>query len=304
MNNLLIVALLFLAGCLDTNKVKKSSPTPIEDGRELDTTTPTSPVEPAPTEPLPELKSCELYCYDSLSFRPLITGYDYLSFENFGYRGIGRCRGHALVTQKFNMLANFDDSSAACDLSEDSCWQDVLSQIKLILSYQVQTIKGYKDLYDFSQQKRVKTYLRSIVAGTSHRYQAIDSKLQVRHYANQKLNTFYDLVRRVNLNHQPYVGVVGNLTGAHALLIYDVKSIQGKKILCARDPNIVLDYPEECETYIFIRDQKIHYRRYDRKIDELGVFKITSDEDQRVKLYENALRAWCIESSKADGLCK
>ena len=83
-----------------------------------------------------------------------------------------------------------------------------------------------------------------------------------------------------------------------------MESIQGKKILCARDPNIVLGYPEECETYIFIRDQKIYYRRYDRKIDELTMFRITSDEDQRVKLYENALRTWCIESSKADGLCK
>ncbi|MAZ48057.1 MAG: hypothetical protein CME65_05820 [Halobacteriovoraceae bacterium] len=315
MKGILLLISLSLIGCDQLNNKRDNKDdnrdgSTVEAPQNPDNETPNLPT-PAPIpEPIPEptpepvKPSCEVLCTNPLKQLPESNGFDYLSFPNFGYRGIGRCRGHALVMQRFSLLAKFDNSVSACDTSNEFCWLKIKSKIDRILSYQAATINGYSDLFEFSSDKRVRAYLWSIVAGTSHRYRAVDAKISVRRFENPHMNIFFELKKRVELGQLPYVGVVGAQTGSHALIVYSVENSRLRPYLCARDPNIVLGVAENCDHKIYFEDNRIYYQRYDRSPDALSFFRITSDEDQRVLRYKTALKARCMQTSREQRLCK
>ena len=178
------------------------------------------------------------------------------------------------------------------------------AKIDKVLNYQTSKIRGFSDLYDFSRDRRVRAYLWSKVAGTSHRYRATTANMRVRRYAHPHLNVFHELKNRVNDGHLPYVGVVGPQTGAHALLIYGVENRGARTYLCARDPNMVSGSAENCEHKIFVHTGRVYYQRNDRTADLLSFFKLTSDEDQRIRRYEVALKSKCMRVSRAANICK
>lgn len=311
MKGILLFVSLSLIGCdqlsnkqdnKNDNREGSTVEAPPSETPSLPTPAPTPDPFPEPT-PEPTKPNCEVLCANPLKQVQQSNGFDYLSFPNFGYRGIGRCRGHALVMQRFSLLAKFDNTTSACDTTNEFCWLKIKSKIDRILSYQASTINGYSDLFEFSSDRRVRAYLWSIVAGTSHRYRAVDAKISVRRFENPHMNIFYELKKRVELGQLPYVGVVGPQTGSHALIVYAVESSSLKPYLCARDPNIVLGVAENCDHKIYFQDNQIYYQRYDRTPDALSFFRITSDEDQRVLRYKTALKTRCMENSREMRLC-
>lgn len=250
-----------------------------------------------------ELTSCSQYCKaNGENFKPVDTGYNYLSFQNFGYRGIGRCRGHAIVTQKMSQLAYFSIGTD-CDLKDELCLNSYKEGIQKIMNFTPYHFKGFHNLYELSQIPELQRYLKGIVAGVSNRYQAGRAIISIDRYEDEKLNTFYELERRVYAGEIPYIGVKGKLTGAHALLVYDTKSIDGRDVLCARDPNIVLGNAENCDSYFYHEQNSIFYKRLDRDADLMYKFSLTSDEDLRSKKYKDANKRYCIAMAKAKRLC-
>lgn len=265
---------------------------------------PQQPNEPrSPQEP--ELPSCNKLCSDdTVLFAREDNGHSYLSFTNFGYRGIGRCRGHALVSQKMSLLGSYDDSVASCDLNDQGCIENLKRKIDRVMAFKLTTFKGFSDLYDLSNVPELKAYLMSYVRGTSHRYSANPANIEIDEYDNQKLNVFYEIQRRVQLNQLPYVGVLGRLTGSHALLVYANRVVGGRDVLCARDPNVVLGYAENCDHFFYHEDDKVFYKRYDRDPDLLTSFTLTSDEDRRVKRYRAVLATQCQQEARTANRCK
>lgn len=269
--------------------------------------TPPGEVPDVPTTPEPptELPLCSEICEkESSIISSNLEGFSYLGFANFGYRGIGRCRGHALLTQKMSILAKFE-SKGGCDLMDADCLSDLYQGIDKILRFETHTFNGFDSLYEFSSNPAVMSYLRQYVQSVSHRYTASGVLIKDGQHNDRRLNVFYELAKRSELGHLPYVGVIGPLTGSHALLITKTEYLDGGKILCVRDPNIVFGYAEDCSNYVFVGDDyKVYYKRYDRNPDLLSKFELTNDEDRRVRIYTNKLHKQCIAKSLAAGECK
>jgi hypothetical protein len=249
-----------------------------------------------------ELVSCEKYCHKN-HFEDLDDdGYSYLAFTNFGYRGVGRCRGHALLTQKMSILASFRESGG-CDLQTKECIQIYREGIQKIKKFKYHRFQGFKNLYEFSSHPKIKKLLKAIVAGTSNRYKAGRGFIKNPIYDSKELNTFHELKRRLSLGHLPYVGVLGRLTGAHALVLYADTFQGGQNILCARDPNFKNSRMEDCENYFFEQEANIYFQRLGKKPDKMYRFSLTKDEDIRIKRYMSALTKNCIEVSLESQLC-
>ncbi len=260
---------------------------------------------PLPTKgPASTLPSCANFCRehatDLFSNR---DGYSYLAFPNFGYRGIGRCRGHALVTQKFSLMGNFR-AGETCDLSTSQCLNEIKNKISDVLNFKVRSFTNFKNLYELSSHPELKTYLHTIIKRISHKYPATASPVEDDSYATRELDVFYELKRRVELGQLPYVGVFGKLTGSHALLIYDTGFANKRDVLCVRDPNIVLGRSENCDDYVYVEDNKVYYQRHDRDADYMSFFQLTSDEDKRVVRYQASLKEYCLASAATQGLCQ
>jgi hypothetical protein len=251
-----------------------------------------------------ELLTCEKICNEQkVSLEHQDDGLNFLSFTNFGYMGVGRCRGHALLTQKFSLLASYDENSI-CTKSDELCLNDYKIGIEKIQLYKPHTFKGVSNLLHFSSIPEVKDILYSIVKRTSHKYSGGMAYIKNPNHENNKINYFNEIKRRLRLNHLPYVGLAGKLTGKHAVLIYASQAINNQDVLCARDPNVLLKQSESCENYFYINDSQVYYQRYGRDSDLMTTFKLTKDEDRRILLYTESLRPLCIENNRSRGLCK
>jgi hypothetical protein len=264
------------------------------------------PAEPKPPVggPPMSLPICEEVCDKKSSIiKSNIRGFSYLGFANFGYRGVGRCRGHALFTQRMSILGKFK-SSGGCDVNEPACIQNLLTGIQKIIEFKPHVFNGYRSLYDLSLVPEIQQYIYDHIKFVDHRYNAGPGKVRNRHFTSRALNVFYELEARTNSGQLPYVGVIGRLTGSHALLIYKTEYIGNRDVLCARDPNIVLGYREDCQSYFYIEKGQVYYKRFDRLSDYMQKFELTSDEDRRVKIYTNSLYKQCLQEKRDRNECK
>lgn len=225
----------------------------------------------------------------------LDDGFSYLAFPNFGRFGIGRCRGHALLTQKLSILATFK-TGPICDLRELECFSEVRKGVGKILNYQTHTFVGHKNLWEFSSEPNIKKYLRAIVAGTSHRFRSRSAKISVKKFSTPQANMYGEVQKRLIQGHLPYVALSGLQTGAHAVLIYGESVAENKNVLCARDPNFVGTLAESCENYLYMdEDHKIFFKREEKTPDLMQTFLLTGDEEVRVSKYKKALSRKCLQ---------
>jgi hypothetical protein len=216
---------------------------------------------------------------------------NYLAFENFGSRGIGRCRGHSIVSQSMEMLAKYNPQKKhLCHkLNEPDCYSKIYQIVTDILDGKIKTINGFDSLYTFSQDPIAQRVLRNKVASISHRYAANDSILDSYEHDNQNINIFYDTIRRINLRHRPYLGIQGKTRiGNHALIAYKVEKSTKINRICVRDPNVVIrdSQYENCQNFLYIKLGNIFYHQYNEAPDiELAFISLQSDEDERVEQY-------------------
>jgi hypothetical protein len=299
---LILIMALGLIACEIDGQSGDSSQNKTPEDIANDTTTDEPNPKPEPVPPVLELPTCKKLCSKN-HFSDLIDdGFSYLSFTNFGHRGVGRCRGHALVTQKMSILGQFSGGHR-CDLEKQSCLAMYKSGIDKIVNYKTFEFIGFSNLLELSSEPKLQRYLRSIVANTSHRYRAVQGFMANRAYDTEQMNMYSELIRRVTKSQLPYVGVLGQLTGAHALLVYKTQFQSGGTVLCARDPNFKSDTIENCENYFFKDGGKVYFKRHNKPADYMSSFRITSDEDERTRQYHSSLNENCMVKSRAGQLC-
>jgi len=188
--------------------------------------------------------------------------WNFLSFENFGYRGIGRCRGHAIVSQKFAELAEFEPGPLCRDPESSSCLLHLKLGVAKILNFEVFIFQGFSSVYELTKHPYVKERLISEVRNTSHRYNAVQADIEDDSYATSELSNFYEIIFRLKQRQQPYIGIKGTALGNHALLAYDHKFEDGIEFICVRDSNILPhEVGESCQNKLFIKDNDIYYYR-------------------------------------------
>lgn len=229
---------------------------------------------------------------------------NYLSFENFGAGGIGRCRGHSIVSQTMEMLAKFNAHLPHPCQNQDEyeCYNTMYDLITKILNGSIQTIGGFDSLSAFSEDPTAQRVLRLKVASTSHRYSASESTLDSYDYGNENTNVFYDVIRRVKLRHRPYIGILGKYRiGNHALLAYKIVYHNKTPSLCVRDPNIVIHGKpyENCQNYLYLKNGEIFYHQMNIERDEeLLSASLQTDEDDRVQRYIEIHFKYCKKALK------
>ena len=84
---------------------------------------------------------------------------DYLSFANFSFQGIGRCRGHAILTQRLLMLMRFKPSAPAnfdCDSEPATCRIKVRALLDQVDNSKVVAVPGFDSLADFPDLRLVR----------------------------------------------------------------------------------------------------------------------------------------------------
>ena len=296
---------ILLVGCLD-NKNKKN-PTEIirdiVDGTPQDLPLP-SP-DPAPS-PRPDVKpKCSEYCNTKNGLLKAVDDYAFMSFVNFGYRGIGRCRGHAIITQNLSKLAYFDKNDRSCEASDynSECSSIALEKVKNILNYQAQKIPGFSDIYTLSQHPKINAYLKMRVRSISHKYSARSVRINNPRYEDEFKNIFYEIIRRIEKQHEPYIGIKGFSIGDHALLGYEYKKTSYGDTICVRDSNYIPMYGLNCQSILYMEDDKIFYKRADLSATQLFIFNLMTDEDARVTKYEAAQKSYCLANAPVEGHC-
>lgn len=234
----------------------------------------------------------------------------FLAFPIPGHLGIGRCRGHAIVTQQFNMLARFNPKSEESDCGpknmNSACkryYDEVIERITK--NNKVAEIAGFSSLAEFSSHPYIYKKLYSKVIGYSHKYYAQPAHLEEESFSRKK-SVFNEIVNRVKKNQQPYVGIKGLGVSDHAILITGTQKYAGGEILCVSDSNQRSFNPlkeDKCENHIQMIAGTPTYitRKGARK--PLTKFNLYSDEDRRLETYVQAWQEECEKQKSENQEC-
>ncbi len=244
-------------------------------------------MKPPLARPQAEAESASACAVGALPTKPRQE--DFLSFPNFGHRGVGRCRAHALLTQQMLLLANFRPELPAavdCETQRAACRSHVWELLRRMGKGETVEIAGWANLAEFSAQPTVRFVLRAWIISHPVRYFANRVPLP----GPRRLAVFQEARRRLGLGHVPYLALLGPLVGDHGVLAYAAETREGRDVLCVRDPNIVPEGgKEECLSYLLVDGEDVRYVRDGRPEDVLAQLDIFNDEDERVELYRRAL---------------
>lgn len=258
-----------------------------------------------------ETKSCEKACYNN--YQVLEENHSpesYLSFPIPSYMGVGKCRGHAIVTQQFSMLGRFgkgenpkkcgpDNMSYECQTLYEGIIRDITE------GYKVRDIPGFRSLLEFSMNPIIKRSLYSKVINYSHRYSAGYGSVEKKTDGLRK-NVFYEIFKRAKNNQKPYVGI-RTLTGVdHAILVTKAAYINNQQVLCVSDPLRRKYDPyanDVCDNYIKL-DGGFPVYVIGNTSRSLVKFNIYSDDDDRTVKYVDAWKNRCMEQKAASGECR
>ncbi len=220
----------------------------------------------------------------------IVRNQDFLDFPNFGYRGIGRCRGHSLVSQRLLYFMRFRPHLPRdwdCELDQLDCQAKLREKLSSVNQNKVVAINGYANLRELSSELPLRSIFRSEVLKIPHRYSA--SPIQISESPSRQIALFRDLQRRVRLNHLTYVSLIGVAVGQHGVLAYAAKKKNGREILCVRDSNIIPESGEErCLNFFYLEAESILYERDARGVSQVSA-EIFSDEEVRLNSFRQSL---------------
>lgn len=229
-------------------------------------------------------------CYGDSLPASMIRDVDFLSFPNFGYRGVGRCRGHALLTQRLLYFFRFNSRAQKdwdCLKDPNDCRLKLQEALRSASRNEVVIINGYKNLRELSQDDYSQVIFRNEILKFPSRYSATPISLTSTLPRQRAL--FKDIKRRLKLNHLPYISIKGQAVGSHGVLAYKKLMKQGKSVICVRDPNIIpRSGREECLNYFYESESAIRYVR-DQREDSLVRLEIFSDEEARLSSFRQSL---------------
>lgn len=255
--------------------------------------------------------SCEVKCPQNYRALPGNKGkLNFLAFKTPGHLGIGRCRGHAIVTQNFNMLAIFKKQSnyQGCNIKglSSSClnfYKEIIEDITI--GKVVREIPGFDNLLEFSSHPDIYPILYSKVISYRHTFTAGNGHLQSGESSHP--SAYYEEIKlRVNKRQTPYIGIRGPGQGHHAVLATETRRVGKSEIICISDPNqrVYNPYrPENCQNYLQKKTGIVTYHRADGRSIPLTKLNLYTDEDQRTVNYVNAWKKFCQNNLSANGDC-
>lgn len=234
----------------------------------------------------------------------------YLAFPIPGYLGIGRCRGHAIVTQQFNMLSRFQPENKVNDCGPKNMTSKCVSYYsslidKVTRENKVAEIPGFSSLAEFSSTPAIYKILYKKVVGFSHKYYANPGHLEAQGVSRKK-SVFNELINRVKNRQQPYIGIKGLGVADHAILATDVRKIGRQEIICVSDSNQRSFNPlreDPCENYIQMVAGVPTYKTRKGQTKPLTKFNLYSDEDKRLQGYVQAWQDECVRQKASAQEC-
>lgn len=264
---------------------------------------------PAPPPPGPRkppnvtrrrLVNCDYYCANWKVDNDL--NFNTMSFPNFGYLGIGRCRGHAIVTQKLSQLLVFKPSER-CTEDSFTCRNRLIEKLRnALINFEVVEIPNYENLLELSQDFVLKQYLRGWVRGTPANFSARRSDVRVDQYTDPKKNLFFDIIQKIEMGMVPYLGILGSFKiSSHALLATQIKYNEDGQVICVEDSNIVTDIStgDLCENYLYYDDlgQNLYYQKgqLTERLNYIGTY---TDDEYRHQRYQAAWYSYCLDKFK------
>lgn len=245
----------------------------------------------------------------------------YLTFENFGYRFKGRCRGHSLVTQKSFYLMEFGKGENPHNCSKENfpfeCQKLYFDKFAdVFFNNKVVEIPGFQSLSEFSSVPYIEGLLKYHVRSIPTSFKTLEAKNRfLVNEENPSVAHFKEAVERVQEKQKPYIAIASFWTGDHAVIGYKFISDDNGFRLCVADPNIIPNQSRECLNYFYlgkyekeiapifpateptieITDEVFYHKSTEKEPDRhLFTVRVYSDEDERMDIYTEARREYCL----------
>jgi hypothetical protein len=230
--------------------------------------------------------SCEKLCPNDFSIfkrldnTAMESSENTLSFTNAANKfsdGItyqGYCWGFALLTQRFNRMANFSPASPKkfTTINEDSSrinfYKDIIRRVN---NNEVVDIPGFSNLQDFSEDPEVKDLLEDSVkdlwSENAMSMQGLGMVASSRTPKKNDLNKMFDDIEfRLKNNLSPAIvyNLADSQTSAHTLLVSGsgVNSNTGERYLCLRDNQYQAKDSLNCNIKMIIKSDGTLIREY------------------------------------------
>ncbi|MCP4911911.1 MAG: hypothetical protein GY909_02240 [Oligoflexia bacterium] len=194
----------------------------------------------------------------------------------------GYCWGHASVTSKFNRLAFFEKDSPVPHEEGSEEWKDYYEDIiDNVIDNDVQKIPGFANLNEFASHPDIKEmFLNKIPHEWATRAMSVSGlaiALQSGKMTPTEYQSFIDQVdERISMGQSPQVVFTkrDERFVTHALLVHEVKVINGKKVLCMRDNNYDPEINVNCRARMYLDRGELVYNG--RKV---GGIEVASNEN-------------------------
>lgn len=293
--------------------------------------------------------NCEQKCpLDEVSMLELSDdekSFGFMAFKNFTeFEGIlkkGQCRGHTIMTQKFNSLGVYCHKSnmncgnvesftcrrkRVCDSdplfeSGKDCHPDRLTNhckkffkqlIRDISMGKMRAIPGYSSLAEFSAQATFMGDFKREIKKYHSKFTATKAQIEQK-TASPLLNTFLEVEKRVQRNFTPYLGIKGapgSGLGNHAISVYKIEQDDsGSKKLCVRDsnaPRVTRDkkiIANKCQNYLYQVNDSIFYYRHGKVSNKVVKMNMYGDEDKRTMQYAREYQNVCERIKSREKSC-
>lgn len=265
-------------------------------------------------------KKCEKN-YTALKKVDEIDPYGHLAFSNSGWsryrRGShGRCRGMTIRQQQFNMLAEFGkgpnphNCGKGKPMTED-CKSFYKNLIKDVHNYKVAEIPGFRGLHEFSRDPYIQSVMREELSHWSYKYNVQSPTIATRS-GNSTVDQWNEVMRRMDKRQLPYLGIRAARSGFkrplgdHAVMPYKKAKIDGKEVMCIRDPNIQpagQGGRDACQNYMYLSGTSVHFKRKGQSAFRLDKFNIWREDETRSSKYVKARYEYCIKKKREGAEC-
>ena len=245
---------------------------------------------------------------NSLAFR----NHDTMSLNNPHYTGFGHCGGHAILTQRFNRLAIFQNHKKGWRAKLNSASTKMQAKkhyaalIQSIAQNKITEIPGFKNLNEFSKHPELKNFFLKEVYNLWEGLNLTASKIlfSASLLYEQKINyedLFNNIKSKLDMFQQPIIEIKLGPLSLHTLLVSHHKiNHSGNTLLCLRDSNAPPWSNYNCITHLKMNKQGQLLHNIFITISDLrkkykivsGIGIIPSDEADAITHFA-ALRKFC-----------
>lgn len=225
-------------------------------------------------------------------------------FENSDYPMTqGYCWGHASMTAKFNRLGFFDENEQAPYQYGTEEWVDYYENIvDNIMNNKAQKIPGFKnlqtfasfpDIHDMIIERMPHEWAKNAMSFPGLAIALSSGKMSTNEYQD----FINDVKERISMGQSPQVVFTARDAKfyTHALLIHDVKTIDGKEVLCMRDNNYSPYSNESCSARMSLENGEMVYNGM-----RVGGIEIAANENGETVSQMHSLVKYCKNERDCD----